>query len=175
MWFINYQKNHPINGFKSQKYFLQPICATSMCDSIPLLYPEGILFTSILYAMVTNNDSICGSIISSLLTEIKSINLFDNTYDHTKRGLTSVSIAIITNPTYESNCYDKLTNLSLNHEDNCIVLNRLLTVDTESTNGIGVICNNYYSIFESIYNKQMVSKLCAPQKYHKMDIFLTFT
>ena len=33
--------------FRVTKTFLQRICATSMCDSIPLLYTEEILFPSI--------------------------------------------------------------------------------------------------------------------------------
>ena len=99
------------------------------------------------YAIVPDDGSICGEIISYLFTEIKSINVFDNTYDHTKRRLTSVSIAIIKNPTYASYCYDKLTNLSLNHENNCIVLNIVLTLDPESPDGIGVRFKNDSSLF----------------------------
>ena len=96
-------------------------------------------------------------------------------HDHAKSRLTSVSIATRSNPTYESYCYDKLTKLSLNQENTCIVLNIRLTVDSKSANGIGVRKNNYPSIFESIDSKKMVGIFCASQKYHKMDIFLTFT
>ena len=43
--------------FRVTKTFLQRICATSMCDSIPLLYTEGMLFPFIFYAMVPDNGS----------------------------------------------------------------------------------------------------------------------
>ena len=79
------------------------------------------------------------------------------------------------NPTHASYCYYKLTNLSLNHEDTCIVLNRILTVDPKSHNGIWVICKDYSSLFEPINSKQMVSNLCASPKHHKIGLFLTFT
>ena len=150
------RKNHRINGLKSQKYFLQRIFATLICESIPLIYLEGMLFPSIFYAMVPDYDFIIGSIHSSLSTGIKSIHGFSNIHYHVKSILTSVSIATITNPNYASYCYDKLTNLYLNHEDTRIVLNKGLTVDPKSSNGIGVICNNDSSIFESIDSKQTV-------------------
>ena len=113
--------------------------------------------------MVPDYASICGAIPSSLFTGIKSINGFSNIQDHLNIRLTSVSIDTSTNPTYASYCYDKPTNLSLNHEDTCIVLNRGMNVYPESENGIGVICNNYSSLFESINSKKMVGNLCASQ------------
>ena len=109
---------------------------------------------------------------SSSFTGIKSIHGFYKMHDRVKSRLTSVSIDTRTNQTYASYCYDKLTNLSLGHKDTCIVLNRGLTVHTESANGIRVICNIGSSLFESMYRKKMVSNLCAPQKYHKIDILL---
>ena len=48
--------------------------------------------------------------------------------DHVKSRFTSVSISTSTNPTYVSYCYDTLTNLSINHEDTRVVLNRGLNV-----------------------------------------------
>ena len=131
-----------------------------MCDSIPLIYPEGILFPSIFHAMVPDYGSICGSIPSFLFNGIKSIHVFSHMHDHVKSRLTSVSIATSTNPTYASYCYDKLNNLSLNHEDTRIMLNIGLTVDPESANVILVRCNNNYSLFVSIYSKQMFRNLC---------------
>ena len=124
--------------------------------------------------MLPDDGSIVGAIPSSLFTGMKTIHVFSNMYDHMNNILTSVSIATSTNPTYEFYCYDKITNLSLNHEYSCIVLNIGLTVDPESLNVIVFGLINDSSIFESIYSNQMVGNLCASQKYHKMDLFLTF-
>ena len=85
-----------------------------------------------------------------------------------------MSINTSTNTTYASYCYDKLNNLSINHEDYHIVLNRGLIIYSESTNGIGVTCKNNSSLFQSIDSKQIVRNLCASQKYHKMGLFITF-
>ena len=169
------RKNHCIIFFKSQKNlyggFVQHRCVTPFHYFIL----KECSFLPFLFEMIPDDGSICGKIPSYLFSGIKSIHGFSNTIDHVESRLTSVSIATSKNITYESYFYDKLTNLSLNHEDTRIVLNRGLTVDPESFNGIVVICKNDSTKFESINIKQMVSSLCASQKYHKMDIFLTFT
>ena len=139
-----------------------------MCDSIPLLYPVGVLFPSNFYAMVLDNGPICGAFTSSLFAVIKPNDSFDNMYDHVKSRLTSMSISKSTNPTYTSYCYDKLTKLSLNHEDTCVVLNRGLAVYPQSADVIRVRFNNDSYPFESIDIKKMIGNLCVSPKYHKM-------
>ena len=169
------RKNNRMNGYNSQKNFLQKLCATTICDSVPLLYPEGMMFPSIFYAMAENDNAILGAIPSSLFTGDQSFYGFATMHDHIHTRLTNALSATSTNPTYASYCYDKLTNLSLNHQDSRIVLNRGLTVDSNTTSGMGVRCKNDSSLFEAVDSKQMVRNLCASQKYHKMDLFLTFT
>ena len=84
-------------------------------------------------------------------------------HDHVKTRLTSVSIATSTNPTYAYHSYDKLPNLSLDHEYTRIALTKGLTIAPELANGIVVRCNNDSSVFGSIYIKQMVRNLCVSQ------------
>ena len=133
------------------------------------------MFPSIFYAMAENDNAILGAIPSSLFTGDQSFYGFATMHDHIHTRLTNALSATSTNPTYASYCYDKLTNLSLNHQDSRIVLNRGLTVDSNTTSGMGVRCKNDSSLFEAVDSKQMVRNLCASQKYHKMDLFLTFT
>ena len=98
--------------------------------------------------MVPENGYICGEIPSSLFTGIKSTHGFANMHDHVKRRLYPVSIDTRKNPTHASYCYDKLTNLSLNHEDTRTVLNIGLNIYAEGANVIGFICKNDSSLFE---------------------------
>ena len=167
---------YKMRGWNSQRHFLQRICATTMGDSIPLLYPEGMIFPSIFYANAPDDSSILGAIPSSLLNDSnKNQHWFATVMEQSRSRLTSVSIATSTNPRYCCYCYDKAVNLTANHQDVRIVLNRGLTVDPQSPNKISVRSKNDSSMFESIDRKQMVKNLCSSQRYHKMDFFLTFT
>ena len=49
-------------------------------------------------------------------------------HDHVKGKLNSVSVSTSTDPNYTYYAYDKLNNLSLDHVDTRILLNRGLTI-----------------------------------------------
>ena len=68
-----------------------------------------------------------------------------------------------------------LTNLSANHEDTRIILNRGLTVDPGKKDGLALRHKGDKCLIESIDSKQMVKNLCISQRYHPWDHFLTFT
>ena len=58
-----------IYGFRSQRYVLHRIESICEGNTLPLLYPEAMLFPSIFWSMVPNNGSICGAIPSGLLVK----------------------------------------------------------------------------------------------------------
>ena len=93
---------------------------------------------------------------------------------HARCRLRLPGTATSTNPLYVSFLYDILSNLTLNREDSRIILNRGLM---ESSNEIGlkVRSRDDTLLSDSVDSKQTLSNLCASQKYHKMDFFLTFT
>ena len=68
-----------------------------------------------------------------------------------------------------------LTNLTANHTDTRIILNRGLTIGSDKTGGLAVRGKGDSSLLQSVDNKEMVRNLCFSQKYHKWDHFLTFT
>ena len=55
---------------------MQYVCATSIGDSVPLLYMEGALFPSIFYKSVTEDSAILGVRPCSLLTGEESSHGF---------------------------------------------------------------------------------------------------
>ena len=114
---------HRITGFSMQKNFLQSIASTRVGESIPLLYPEGMLFPSIFYKMIINDSAICGTIPSSLFTGTISLHGFASIQDHVQSRLTSPASSTSSTPSYISYSYDKITNLTMNHQDTRIVLN----------------------------------------------------
>ena len=167
--------NHRIEGFSMQKNFLQSIASTKVGESLPLLFPEGMLFPSIFYKMIEKDGSICGAIPCSLFTGIKSDHGFASIQDHVKSRLTNPSSTTSTSPSYISYCYDKITNLTLNHQDSRIILNRGLTVDKEERNGIGVRGKSDSTLFQGLDSKRAANNLCAAQTKHNFTYFLTFT
>ena len=89
--------------------------------------------------------------------------------------MTNPSSSTSTDSRYCSHCYDMLTNLSANHEDTQLILNRGLTVADNKNGGLALRGKGDSALVESIDNKQMVRNLCFSQKYVSWTHFLTFT
>ena len=143
-------------------------------QSIPLLYPSGMMFSSIAYKTVPLGGSIAGILSSFLLSANNSTHGFAPVDHHLRSSLTNPGVATSTNPKYIAFCYDTLTNLTLNKEDSRIILNRGLTV---SPDGLGIVLRSKKDsrLADSIDSKTMVKNLCSSQKCHLMNFFLTFT
>eukprot|EP00957_Ditylum_brightwellii_P067954 5158834-Ditylum_brightwellii.AAC.1 len=116
-----------------------------------------------------------GKCVPTLLPEGMILQTYFGVKQHVRLRLTSSSSTTGTDPRYIVYYYDKLTKLSVNHSNTCIVLNQGLTSAEDKTGGLGVCAKNDFELLESIDSKQMVKNLCALQKYHKMDCFLMFT
>ena len=132
------RKKHQIKGSSRHNYFLQRICATTIGESIPLMYPEGILFPSIHWKMSSDNCSIVGAIPALLLNESVKTFGFASIQEHIRSRLTSSTSATSTDSRYCAHCYDMLTNLAANHEDTRLILNRGLTVSDDAKGGLGL-------------------------------------
>ena len=78
-------------------------------------------------------------------------------------------------PRYCCVCYDIMTNLTANHEDTRLILNRGLAVGEDRSGGLYLRGKGDSSLSETIDSKQMTRNLCASQKYHRWCHFLTFT
>ena len=169
------RKNHEIKGSRKQSFFLQKLCATSIGSSVPMIYPEALLFPSIFWKMAPDNCSIAGAIPSPLLSQSTSRFGFESIPLHVRSRLSSPSATTSTDVNYTSFCYDMLTNLSANYQDTRLVLRRGLTVGDDKTGGLGLRGQGDSSMLESFDSKAMVRNLCASQSYHNMSHFLTFT
>ena len=123
------RKKYQIKGSSRHHFVLQRIVATCDGKCIPLMYLEGVLFPSIHWSMACDMCSILGCIPAPLLTdEVKSMK-FASIHSHIRSRLTNTCCATSTDPRYIAHCYDILTNLTANHEDTRLILNRGLTVD----------------------------------------------
>ena len=72
---------------------------------------------------------------SSLIVSNTSVHGFTPVDHHIRSTLTNPGTTTNNNPKYIAYCHDIITNLTLNHEDSCIILNRGLTV---SPNRLGI-------------------------------------
>eukprot|EP00957_Ditylum_brightwellii_P174550 13290711-Ditylum_brightwellii.AAC.1 len=126
-----------------------------MGKSIPLVYPEGMLFPSIFWNAADSYGSISGIIPSSLLVEKISSYGFATVAQHVQSRLASSSIATSTDQQYIVYCYDMLTKLAVNHSDTHIVLDQGLTANKNQSGDLGVRGVNDSALLESIDSKQM--------------------
>ena len=168
------QQDYSLRGYNCQQNFLQKICATSPKQSIPLLYPEAMIFPGIFYYMINTCGSIVGALPAGLLAYSSSKFGFASIQDHIHTRITSASSSTSTNTRYISFVYDILVNLSLNREDSRMIINRGLVASTNDT-GLEVRGKADTKLYDSVDSKAMVRNLCASQRYHKMHFFLTFT
>ena len=169
------RKTHQIKGNRQQSFFIQKLCSTSKGSSIPLVYPEGLLFPSIFWKTARDNCSIVGAIPYPLLSQEITGFGFQSIPQHIRARLTLPFSTTSTNFHYTSFCYDMLTNLSANHQDTRLVLRRGLTVGDDKIGGLSLRGQGDSSMLESFDSKAMVRNLCASQSYHNMTHFLTFT
>ena len=165
---------HHIKGSRRHNFFLQKIVATYRGSSIPLMYPEGILFPSIHWKMANNNCSILGFLPVPLLTESISNSRFLWLHCHVRSWLKNPCCSTSSDPRYTSRCFDILTNLTANNEYTRLVLNIDLSIDNKTVN-IGLRVKGDTTLLGSVDNKEMVRNLCFSQNYAPWDPFSTCT
>ena len=166
---------HLLKSYSTQKKFLQQIVSTCNDESIPLIYPEGMLFPSIFYKML-DDGSLLGAIPSSLLTHAGSQHGIASARDHITNRISLPSSTSSTDPRYLCYVYDMATNLTMCNLDTRLILNRGLNVGKGGRNThLSNSNSNGSHLTDSIDSKQNVKNLCASQKYHPMHFFLTFT
>ena len=124
--FLLTRKNNEIKELSKHKHFLQRIRATSIGKSVPLHYPEEMIFPFIFWKMFDKLGSILGSLPSALLSEDTTIFEFESIKHHTRNRLTAFMYTS-SNQQYIAYLYDQIVNLTTTHSDTRIVLNIGLT------------------------------------------------
>ena len=85
------RKRHQIKPSSRHKFFLHKAVATCPSTTVPLMYPEGVLFPSIHWKMAPDKCSILGCIPASLLTEINHGNRFASIQSHIRSRVNNLS------------------------------------------------------------------------------------
>jgi len=125
------RRNADMTGTKTQKSFLQKIIATTPGTSVPLLYPEGMLFTDIFYSD-EQDGSTAGAMPVCMLHDASVLrqNGFASLEDHFRTRMKNVGILASSNPKYHFWAFDSLVNLGLRGCDTRAILRRGFT-DTQ--------------------------------------------
>ena len=151
-----------VQGSSIAKNMFQKIVSTTIGHPVSLIYPASTLFPSIYYRSSTDGSAI-GCLPAALYTEKIGSYGFQSIPLHTRSMLTSSGFATSTDPRFIAYSYDVLTNLSVNHSDTRIVLNRCLTASDDDSGGLGIRAKNDSALLESIDSRQMVCNLSASQ------------
>ena len=86
---------------------------------------------------MAGDGAISAAIPSPLLTEIIKQHRFESLLQHIQSRLSYCSFATGIDPRYITFSCDTMVNLSFNHDDTRMVLNREIGVDKESETGFG--------------------------------------
>lgn len=119
------RRNNRLKARRVDQGFLERIIATSTGESIPLLYPEGMLFPSIFWKQATDGG-IVGALPSGLLDsdKVAAEHGFASVASHLRCRLKNSSMLCSTDPRYIFYAFDCINNASLRGHDNRIVLRR---------------------------------------------------
>jgi hypothetical protein len=156
------RRNKKLSGTLAQRNFLQKQATINNGDSIPLAFPEGMLFTNVFPTMSADN-SIIGALPASLLhgDEILNQNGFCSLLHTLRTRLMNHALLSSADAKYHFWVFDVLANFSLRGCDSRVILRKGFV----EKQGSGGICfrGSKEPIFNSehIENRAVVSKLCA--------------
>ena len=118
---------------------------------------------------MAKDGSIIGAIPAPMLFETTSRYSLCSLPEHIRSRLTVSTYSTSTDPRYISYSYDTLTNLTVNHCDRRIIMNRGLPASSDESSGLGVRGINDSALLESIDSRKMARNLFAAHKYMKND------
>jgi hypothetical protein len=170
------RRNVKLQGSMKQRHFLQRLVSAFPGRSIPLVYPEGMLFPDIFYADDGENN-ILGAIPAVLLHDPSwlSRNGFQSLESHFKSRLSNANLMTAGNPKYHFFVFDTMSNLGLRGCDTRLVLSRGFA-ELQGTGGVkfrGV--DDLIFDTEHVDGRDTVNKVSAFVAQQKVAYFVTHT
>jgi hypothetical protein len=132
------RKQSKLSGTLRQQHFLHKIAAVSPGQSLPLLYPEAMLFPSIFYKGM-EDGSVLGAIPCAYMTRstiLKKQGIADIP-DQMRSRITNTSTMQSTDPRYITYAFDCVMNLNLRQQDSRILLSRAIGTHGPAQCGVG--------------------------------------
>ena len=171
------RKRKKLNATRQQQHFLQRIVTTFPGKSIPLIYPEAMLFPSLFWKDDRSGESILGAIPCALMSQKAFLqdNGLASIQEHLRIRLTDPSFAGSSDFRYICYAFDCVLNLACRGEDTRIILNRGVEVDG-SRYGVKAKGSNH-PLFDtdSVDSRPVVNRLAAAMAEHQATYFYTHT
>lgn len=171
------RRNRDMSGTKTQKSFLQSIVAKTPGSSVPLIYPEGMLFSDQFYCDEEDGSTV-GAIPVCMMhdSQVLKRHGFASLEDHFRTRMSNVGLLSSANPKYHFWAFDNLVNLGLRGCDSRVILRRGFAEQQAGRGGVK-IRGNKLPIFdtEQIDCRPIVNMLGATINERSSTYFATFT
>jgi len=157
------------------RHFMERIVATTPGESVPLVFPEGMLFPSLFWKDDDTEGSILGAMPCGALAHSDTLSKFgiaDLTTQMRSR-ITNPALGTSTDPRYLCYAFDTIVNLGCRHEDTRVVLHRGI-VGTKSGIALREDSNSHFNV-DSIDSRPTVNKLAAAVAQKQVTYFFTHT
>jgi hypothetical protein len=161
---------------KSQQYFLQRLVATTDDTTIPLVYPEAMIFPSIFWN-ACSDGSMLGAMPSALLSDNATLRRlgFATIQDHYRTRIMDTSLLTSTDNRYHFFAFDACVNLGMRGQDTRIILSRGFS-QQQGAGGVR-LGDSEQLLFDadSIDSRPNVNKLAAALGEDMATFFFTHT
>ena len=163
-----------------EKGFLQRILATHG-ESIPLLFPEAMMFPSIFWLQLPGDLAPMGSLPSSLWTDEKRASKFNfaGVVSHIQSRVKNNQLLCSTDPRFLTLCNDIQSNIRLRGKNSNLVLRRGYETlygensEIKITDNYEMRCNQYAC--DVVDSRRSVNAMATIGRYYRFGIFHTTT
>ena len=149
---------------------------SSSSTTIPLLYPEGMLFPSIFFSSARDGYSLIGAIPSAILGQQGHVtqNGFATLRDHARTRFTMYSSLSAVDWRYKTFMFDALANAALNNRDSRLVMHRGFE-PSKSATGLAVRNSKDGFLTDMIESRRIIQELSAAEKVNSFTLFFSLT
>ena len=175
------RRGSKLRGSMNQRFFLQRIVATTPGQTVPLVYPEAMLFPSLFWKEAGDGGAILGAMPCGLLAHDATLQKYGvaSMQSHLYARLTNPTLGTSTDPRYVCHAFDSMVNLGCRHEDVRVILHRGVTGTNDGVrvadSGPGSVTDKSFFDTDSVDSRPTVNKLAAAVADKQATYFYTHT
>ena len=168
-----------LRGSMNQRFFLQRIVATTPGRTVPLVYPEAMLFPSLFWKDAGDDGAVLGALPCGLLAHDSTLQKYGiaSMQSHMYTRLTDPTLGTSSNPDYLCHAFDSMVNLGCRHEDVRVILHRGVTGTNDgvrvSDSGPGSVTDKSFFDTDSVDSRPTVNRLAAAVAAKQATYFYT--